>query len=541
METDKNEIVKHKIHGKSKGFHFLLFLTAFLFLIDTGCKKDPFDFDRFAKNQTDPSTWCMPVVHGKLLINDLINDSTHLTQNDNGLIKFVYNGSITSLPILEYLNPGTIKDSNDFSFEMPEYVPPGDTVFVPCAQNVNFELLEDQRLEKTLFKSCKIQFNFSTDLNKDATLVITIPSAVKDGIAYSKTINYHYQTSGTITETIDLSGYDVTFSHQGSQYNLLRIESNVYVISNEEPDNSPYTFHFAEHISDISLQNLYGYAGQIEFPVYTDTIFLNIFTSHLQGSIDFANPHINIIAENGVGAPAGLTFVSLKAHYPDISHETIEVEGTGLPDEWIINYPETENQFALTQLELNKDNSNIRDIIKYSPDYFVIKIRGEINPDGNIIENFANENSTVTLTAGVELPMFGSTNNLVLEDNYGFYFEENVQEIEKADFNIVFTNAFPLDVAFQVYFLDSSNNVLDSLFTSNPTIEHGKIDAQTLRMIEPAKTVFKATVTPERLNNIKHETTALKIHASLKTPYENPVKIFSDNYLGFQIGVKYHK
>ncbi len=544
MKKEKNHLRKYVTRNISIGFSFYnFFALVFILLILTisGCKKDAFDLDRFAQNQSNPSTWCVPVLHGELQISDIIKDSTHLSQDENGLIKFVYNGSITSSPILEYLDAGEINNADDFVFEMPDYVPPGDTVFAPFAQNVNFELLEGQRMEKVTFESCMIQFDFNTDLNKDAMVTITIPDAQKEGIPYSKSFIYNYQTGGTITENIDLSGYEVTFSHQGSQYNLLRIESNLYIISNEEPNNSPYTLHFEENISDIALKNFYGYAGQIEFPVYTDTIHLNIYKSHMDGSIDFVNPVINIIAKNGVGAPAGLTFVSLEAHYSGDSHETIEVEGPGLPDEWIINYPETENTFATTELELNSENSNIRDIIRFSPDYLTIKISGRINPEGTVTNNFANENSRVTLATEVELPLYGSAGNLLLEDSYEFYFEDNTQDIESADFNVVFTNAFPLNMELQFYFLDEEDNVLDSLFTSNPTIEHSEYDSETLRLIKPTKTVFTATVTPDRYNNIKHETAAIKVRAALKTPGNNPVKIFSDNYLRFQLGVKYNK
>ena len=541
MNTNKKPRLKSNVSNKPRVFLIISILYLFLILIDTGCQKGRFDFDRFAKNQPNPASWCLPVVHGELQIGDLINDSTHLTQDENGLIKIVYNGSITSSPILEYLDTDEIDNADDFNFEMPGYVPPGDTVFAPYAQNVNFELREDQRIEKALFKSCLIQFDFSTDLNKDAILKITIPGAVKDNEPYSKTILYNYQTGGTISETIDLSGYDVSFSHQGSQYNLLRIESDVYVINNQEPDNSPYTFHFEEHISNIALQNFYGYAGQIEFPVYTDTIYLNIYESHMEGTIDFENPLVKIIAENGVGAPAELTFVSLEAHYIDQSHDVIEVEGPGLPDEWLIDYPETENSFAVTELALNRENSNIRDIIKYSPDFFIVKIRGKINPGGNITENFANENSIVTLSTEVELPMFGSTNGLILEDNYLFYFDENIQDVESTDFNIVFTNNFPLDMKLQIYFLNSENQILDSLFTTNPEIEHGEFDNETLRPVKPTKTIYTANMNAERFNNIKHVTQALQVHALLETPGDNPVKIFADNFLRFQIGVKYNK
>ncbi len=520
---------------------FVPFISALLLFSVTGCNKDPFELNKIAKNQNVSSVWCLPVVHGKLKIEDLVTDSSTVTQDENGLITFVYESSVSSDPVLEYLNTSDINHADDFSFDMPEYVPPGDTVFAPFSQYVNFELSEGQRIDSALLSSCTIQFDFSTDINKDAYVEITIPGAVKEGAPYTKQFQYNYQTGGVITKTIDLSGYHVTFTHQGSQYNLLKVETNIYVISNEEPNNSPYTFHIEENISNISLQRLYGYAGQIEFPLYSDTINIDLYQAHLRGHINLVNPVVTITAKNGAGAPAGLTFASLKAHYPGQPGGTIEIEGPGLPEEWIINYPQTENRFAYTQFELNAENSNISDVIENSPDYLTIEVSGVVNPENVVMENFANENSTVTLTAEIEMPLYGSTGDLTLEDSYEFYFEENLQEIETATFNVVFTNAFPMDVNMQLYFLDSQTGILDSLFTQPQTIEHGETDNATMHVNNPAETLFTVNFTAERLNRIKQETAAIKIRSLLKTPNSNPVKIFSDNYLGFQIGVKYNK
>ena len=45
---------------------------------------------------------------------------------------------------------------------MPAYVPVGDTVFVPYGQNVEFNLIQGQRIDNVVFNSCHILFNFNT-------------------------------------------------------------------------------------------------------------------------------------------------------------------------------------------------------------------------------------------------------------------------------------------------------------------------------------------------------------------------------------------
>ncbi len=547
MKSYNNFIKKHNTRQKVN--HIIIFLLYFLLLVFfsllflglTGCKKKMLDFTKYAKTGQE-AAWSLPVVHGSLQIADIINDSLHIYSDDDGEVSLIYDGEVSSTMFLQKINIPDFNNSNDFSFDMPDYVPIGDSVYVPYTQNIIFNLLPEQRIKTLKFKSCKLLLSFNTDLNKDATILITIPDAIKNGKSYTTTLHYYYTRNNinTIYKNIDLSGYEVKFIHQGNIYNMMKITAEIYVYSNTEPNNSPYVFHISEKLSDISIEKFTGYAGQIPFSIYTDTISIDLFNKHIGGAIQFVNPKVRLTAISSVGAPASISFNSIEALFNNPQHEPIILTGQGLPDKWYINYPDSEGNTAISTLELNSSNSNIKDLLNSTPDKIAVSVSGMLNPDAIIEDNFINDSSSISLLTEVELPLYGSARHLEMQDDYNFKFEKT-RNIQKAEFNIVFLNAFPIDVKFQFYFMDEQNNILDSLFSNSELVKRGQFDMNTLRITQPGKSILISNFDNDKMNGIKYKTDKIRIKAQLNTPENTPVKIYDDNYLNFNIGVKYQK
>jgi len=522
-------------------YYFFLPLGFFLLFFSlSGCKNDMVDFSKYAKNQQG-AEWCLPILNDKLTILDIINDSLNVTSNEEGLISIIYSSEVLSPLILENLDIPEIDTSNEFTFEIPEYVPSGDSIFIPFSQNIIFDILPNQRIKTIKFNSCHLLLTFNSDLNRDATIVLSIPGALKNGEPYSTTIHYTYDEdiTNTLSKEIDLSDYEVHLSHQEQQYNIMKITFESYVYSNTEANNSSYFFDIHEYISNISISKFIGYVGNIDFTFSIDTLSVEIFKEHVQGTIQFQNPIINLIARNSIGAPVSLNNCTIKAIYNDPFIEPVNIEGPGLPNEWFIYYPNIENNTAVSKLTLDAENSNVKEVLNSAPDKLIITASGMLNPESITIDNFINDKSKITLLTELKLQLYGSTSNLILKNDYDFNFEK-VQDIQSSEFSIIFSNAFPIDLKLQIYFINKSDNVLDSLFTDSKWIKRGAVDHNnSLRMINPTETVLRSYFNQEKMNRIKYETTNIRVKAQLDTPADTPVKIYSYDYLGFHIGIKY--
>jgi len=78
-----------------------------------------------------------------------------------------------------------------------------------------------------------------------------------------------------------------------------------------------------------------------------------------------------------------------------------------------------------------------------------------------------------------------------------------IKEIETAKFRISITNGYPLDVNTQLYFVDSSYTVLDSLLTlPDQAIRAGILNPNTCIVNQPTLKTSDEYFTNARLHNI---------------------------------------
>ncbi len=519
-------------------FLFLIFVSL-IFLGLTGCRKDSFDFGKLASEQSG-AEWCIPLAHGELFVSDIVSDSLNLSNDETGLVSFVFQGETSSPPVLETLNVEDIHDSFDFMIELPEFVPPGDTVYIPFAHNFQIELLSGQRINSISFHSCNLHLDFSSDINRDAMVVLTIPDALKNNQPYRDTLFYQYSSSNTLSLDINLSGYEVHLVHQGDNFNLMRISAEVYAISNNEPDNSPYTFYFDLQMTGIVIKKVTGYVGQFEFPIYTDTLDLDLFQKQINGSLHFADPTVHVIAKNSTVAPARITFNSVKALYNKAQNDSILISGEGLPEDWDINTPASEYGTAVTGFVLNATNSNIKEVLDRIPDQIIFSVSGMVNPSGRITNNIIDDSSRISLFTELKLPLYGSADNLILEDTFDINFE-NIDNFNSVEFKTTFENSFPVDLGIQVYFLNREYNIIDSVFQQGNVITHADFNPETGKVIAPSMNVFTEKVSAGRMEELKYSGAKVIVKASLNTPGQDQVKIFTDNNLQFHLGVKIQK
>jgi hypothetical protein len=107
---------------------------------------------------------------------------------------------------------------------------------------------------------------------------------------------------------------------------------------------------------------------------------------------------------------------------------------------------------------------------------------------------------------------------------------------------LVLTNGFPIGIDMQVYMLDSSKKIIDSvLVKGDGFLPAAPVNFATGRVINPAKSIVDVEFKQERIIHLK-ETTSLRIKGVMNTTKNNgnpsPVKIFADYGLGVKLGIQ---
>jgi hypothetical protein len=230
----------------------------------------------------------------------------------------------------------------------------------------------------------------------------------------------------------------------------------------------------------------------------------------------------NFIASSGWNAPYTITL-------------------TGLPNPWPINAPTTIGQIAESEFHLNRLNSNIWDAISIAPQKFIAQISGLSNPGGGVSNNFALDTSRLKIDAQIEIPLYGGVGNFILADTTSVDFGQDIDKIEFLSFRINTTNGFPVEALMQLYFLDGSDHVIDSLVSPEQQIlaPAPTTGAPDYRVIQPVVKSTEIKIENNRLIPLKN-CKKMIVHSRLITTnsHNSPVKFYSDNALNIRVGLR---
>lgn len=294
---------------------------------------------------------------------------------------------------------------------------------------------------------------------------------------------------------------------------------------------------------------MWGYAGQYSDTLEVDSVDLNleIYNKVISGNFYFEDPKMTINIVNSYGIPVSATFTTFESWSP--INGTIQIELGGNTAPILINpppaYPDTSQvgESMLTSITYDKDNSNIEDVLGSLPKYIYYALNIIIN-DPIMIPNFMTESSELSVEVEIELPLHGYSNKFVLQDTVPFDFGiETPDMVESAIFNVNVYNGFPVDVIMQLYFMDSTLTILDSLIyeADHQIMSSGVLSpAPELKVIQSTHKLTTIRVDDKsRIDDIA-EASQMILKAELTTtgaPQSN-VKFYDDYALEIKLAVR---
>jgi hypothetical protein len=437
-----------------------LFLVAVAALLWTSCRKSDFDGTEFADHTAE---FAFPLFSTTLNLSDLmskvLNDSLSgdtITINPDYSMTLFYSGDVAEK-----------KATDIFGFFPNGIIPVLDTIYyapfsTPDSVTVRRVVLNNGTLNLVVFNSGTEPINGT----------FYIPQMSKNGqvfqVPFVAPPNPNFPW---ISSAFQLKDWELE-----SDTNALYFRYEAYLPNGDRiklPEPAPGTPGLGILLQNMTFSYLEGYWGYDVYPLTLDTIDIDINQTNLVGDVTVVDPKVTMTVSNSWGFPTRgvvkyLSFIGrdgqeYKLESPQLSEDSLD-----------FNYPSWAageiGQTKETHYVFDRSNSNIDVIFNSQPTQMIYELEGISNAQRDFnITGFITDSSTIKLRVAVELLLEGTARNFGAEQtlnlNFGEYANLDSSDIESVEFKLVAENGTPIGADLQIYFRDSMENTIDSLFT----------------------------------------------------------------------------
>jgi len=527
-------------------YSLTIVFCASLFI--TACIKDNFDFKKLGKSPWNPNL-AIPLVYSKLTIEDIINatDKDENIQIDaNKFCTIVYRDRLFSLQAKEIINIPDQAFNNYLSLSPLEIATLNGTgtVTVNYTQTINFNSGTTQ-IDSIIFKLLTLNIFTSSDFNHSGSLVVTIPSAVKNGTPFQTTIPLNPNSSSN--NNYDLSGYKFDMTLGNTTTNQFQILYTLTLTNSGNPTSPTNKVSVQVSFNNNQFDIIHGFIGQIALSPYEDTVLVKIFNNSFgTGVFRLVDPYMEIGIKNSFGLPISGTFDYIKGYNP-ISNLTFDISNTpGVPNPLNIPTPTIIGQSASTSFSLTNANTGglMTEMINEQPKHIIYKLNSTSNVPLPANRNFVIDTSQFTIDMNLYLPLHGRAFDFIFQDTLDFKFDK-IQELDNVLIRTYINNGFPIDIYVQAYFVyhDTISNTityLDSLVVpSQIFMRSANVDLTSGRVTTPTSKITDIVADRIKLTKISSANKVLVRATGASTNNGVPnVKIYSDYTIEVKIGVQ---
>lgn len=506
----------------------------------TSCLEEINDVDKIGEVKLTPEV-ATPIARSTFGLKDFLEsfNSTGLVKTDeDGFITLVYGEQLTSQSASELFR---IQDQYFTQIvEAPgSYVTPVPvTATIPISVSYADEFVPDneERLDSLVFKTGTLSIALNNTFRADGDIVMRISSLQQNGqpLEVPFTWSYDGSTPIVVSEQIDLTGYSAVLSN-GTSYNSFEYTIEGELQFNNETITISEDINIDIRLSNVSFSGIFGYLGFRSVGSDYDTLLIDVFSNVQGGNFLVDDPRFHFYFDNSFGLTAQIDFQEFVAR--SNADQFVSLTGAIKDNLQVIAQPgfDQVGEFASSTITIDKNNSNIVDIIQILPEEIVYQMEGFVGSPDVTEKSFALDTSRIDLSYEVELPLSFSLEDLYVTNTFDFA-GEDFKNVISFDFVISTTNGFPLDFSLQAYFLDDRGEVMDSLFTgeSSNVLAPAQIDADGL-VVAPGVNTLEIAVTQERADIVK-TSSQIRLEARAATSGDIPVKIRDDYQLDIRIG-----
>ena len=257
-----------------------------------------------------------------------------------------------------------------------------------------------------------------------------------------------------------LSGYVGNFTLGATNDKFLVNVEYVVIVPTGASITATDELDFSLSIRNTTFNTVFGDIGSQDLSVDVDATSLDFFNEFQTGSITFADPSIELIFENSFGFPVGVSFPEFAGITSDGT--TIRLTGSINDNVNIITGPTVNErgQILTTNLPINRENSNISELLSAQPEELRISVNAVTNPAGTNQYNFIDETALLDVTTRIEIPFELNINNLGAEQSLDFSGGADLQDASRLLFRLISENELPMGGEVELIFRDANDNTL---------------------------------------------------------------------------------
>ncbi len=522
-----------KASGKSRKSILLSFIVLFLIGM-TSCFDSNYDFANISDEIEITPGISAPLAFGTLSLQDILNevDSTgdFVKQfSDDSLLYIIYSENIVSykgadlisIPNQDFLE---LFIDSDVAAAGVLSVPVGESTKTTKTKNGEFKFNNGEKIDSMNLKSVVMHVDVTSSFHHRGYLTIYSDSIFVDGKKFRKVIEISRE-DGTFTSNFDTTLNNVKLIMDNSdplttilpiKFDLELINSGAAVLPSEKCD-------ITVSLNDNRFTSVFGYLGNYNLLATDGAIDITLFNEIKEGTLYFADPRISLIMNSSYGIPAELELSKVKVE-SKINNSTTDLIFSGV-NPFPINVPGIDQfgETLLTEIPINKDNSNIDDLMKTLPHHLYYTAEARTNVAGNTgtHSDFVTDSSELDLDFEIILPIWIKAEGFSLTDTTEFDFEKEFgSDIDMIDYfrlSMDITNGMPVETKIQAYFTDASYNVLDSLFRDNSILLDAAETGPDAKVTTATNRISKVEYTTAELEKIKPSKYVI-IKASANTP-----------------------
>ena len=539
----------------------ILIIASLVFLI--GCMKEEIDLTKVNTDSFDPS-FAIPIGNVTLKLDE-INDQANRFLKINpttGVFEFIYQseavelnfGDLFRLPNQSISTTSSMSASQVSAFNL---VPLGSTYSYSNSNVGTFSLPSSEQLDSLLLKNGSLDINISSTYTHDISIILNIPSLVKNGIAFDTTILLNYTSTTPVTGNLNLplAGYTLDLTDGGVTNNTIRFNYNTTLTKGATPATTSESISFNSGFTFSEIEVAYGYFGN-RILTENDTLEYDLFKNSFGGTVSIADPRIDLEYINSSGLSFRANFNSISAPENTIIQN---IGGPGLTSMPIITKASFVGDSTITNHTIDNNNTSptITDILNELPTKLAFSASVELNP-GGVTKNFISEDSRFSARTKLTIPLNGradgfsltDTNSTVLEDALGID-SSDAENLKKVTLRMLVTNGLPISSSIQAYFLDSNNIVLDSLFSGGTQSIFGAgtvnfsvpiTDINYGKVITPAKRSVDIIMTKEQYQSLQTNKQSKMVYKvsfnTIGSSTLKNVKFFPEDYVDLKLSAK---
>jgi hypothetical protein len=551
----------------SRKTHILPLFLLFSVVIITSCVPDEFN-KKYNFDVLWEPYYNGPAAFGNFTLKDILDKmidtaelelDVEIDEDSTNLYYVAYSDHIKSIRGDEWIE---IPDQNfpNVYFYRPEADIPaavlgniGDTIYKIKIEKFDFVTEHNERIDSIFLTAGNLNTNTFSTLHHTGWLIIH-SDQIKMGDEFYRDSIIISDASGNFSDSkvTPLDGSVLRLDNQSDpDTTFLEIIFELYLIHSGNDINAGEEVNVDMTFTDLIFQSAYGSFGDYDTLLIDNERFeFEMFEYKFGGNVYFGDPRINLIVDNSFGIPLSVNLFNLSAYSQKTGIET-DINFISGVNPFKIPAPALSQlgQSVDTVISINKTNSNIDDVTNTTLSYIDYSARLITNPEGIVAQdNFVLDSSRASVDFEVVLPMDLRAEDFELEDTVDFDLTEVLDE--NADFKIdtfqirmETTNWMPVDINMQVVLVDSSYNILDSLFRDGAKLIIGtdtaKVDSVSGKVLDETTIDFLIDFLPEQLDKIRNTKYAM-VRGTFETAYsgQTMVKFYSYSEFSFKLGTK---